>query len=86
MKIEKQQLLYMGIGVFIALVILNTKNNRIDEITDSQVNRANFDASRLPSKLQPPKRLSENEPLPLSRVEKKNFQKLFVGNPNAFFL
>lgn len=85
MKIEKKQLFYLGIGVFIALIIINSKKgNTLQEISDDKVNATGFDPSKLPSKLKPPKMLGPNEKIPVLEVKKKSFHTLFAGSKNIF--
>lgn len=73
MKITQKEAVYIGIGVFFVLVFLNsTKKVELNEVSSQKPNTLSFDHSSLPSPLQPPSRLKENEPLPQNNIKKTN--------------
>lgn len=71
MKIEKEQWLYIGIGAFVFLVLINsTKKVTLQEVS-SVPKIKSFDASSLPFVLRPPKRMEEGEPEPKNLAKRK---------------
>ena len=71
--ITQKEAVYIGIGVFFILVFLNsTKKVELNEVSSQKPNTLSFDHSSLPSPLQPPVRLKENEPLPKNNIKKTN--------------
>jgi hypothetical protein len=73
MTLDKQKLMYLGAGVLLLLIIVNsTKPLPLKEVQEEPGNK-NFDSNSLPITLKPPTRLSDNEPLPTSNLPKKNF-------------
>lgn len=73
MKITQKEAVLIGIGAFFLIVFLNSsKNVALNEVSDQKPNTLSFDHSSLPSLLQPPKRLAENEPLPQNKIRKTN--------------
>jgi len=73
MKLGQKEAVYIGIGVFFLLVFLNSsKDVALNEVSDKKPNTLSFDHNSLPSPLQPPKRLSENDPLPENNIRKTN--------------
>lgn len=73
MKITQKQAVYIGIGVFFALVFLNsTKKVTLNEVSGEKPNTLSFDHSSLPSDLRPPSRLGENDPLPPNNIKKSS--------------
>jgi hypothetical protein len=73
MKITQKEGVYIGIGVFFLLIFLNSsKKVELNEVSETKPNTLSFDHSSLPTDLQPPSRLSENEPLPQNNIRKTN--------------
>jgi hypothetical protein len=69
----KKEAVYIGIGAFFLLVFLNSsKNVQLNEVASEKPNTLSFDHNSLPSLLQPPKRLAENEPLQQNPIRKTN--------------
>lgn len=64
MSLDKR-LVYVGIGALALLIAYNsTKGMELKEVQDPSMETKNFDSSSLPHSIQPPKRLSEGEPIP----------------------
>jgi hypothetical protein len=75
MKIDKEKMVYAGIGAFFLLVIFNsTRKVKLEEVSLSQ-NTASFDSSKLPPALRPPYRLADGEGLPKT-LAKRSFNLL----------
>jgi hypothetical protein len=71
MKIDKEQWLYMGIGAFVFLVMINsTKKVPLQEVS-SVPKIKSFDASSLPYPLRPPMRMADGEPEPKTLAKRK---------------
>ena len=59
---DKQKALYIGVGVFLLLVIISsTRKVELKEVADKDFEAINFDHSILPTELQPPVRVADNE-------------------------
>lgn len=68
---NKKKALYIGLGVFALLVLVSsTKKVNLKEVEDSLPDTMAFDHSALPTDLQPPSRLNEEEPLPQTTTPK----------------
>lgn len=72
MKLDKKQMIYVGVGVLVLLVLISsTKKVVLQEVSNENTASKTFDNNSLPSQLKPPYRLAEGEPLP--RLTKKNY-------------
>jgi hypothetical protein len=61
--LTKRELIYGGASLFIFLVIY--ASTRKEELVEAQEGeKRNFDNTKLPSLLRPPKKLAEGEPIP----------------------
>jgi len=68
---DKNTMVYAGIGVFFLLVAMNsTKAIQLKEVDTEKPNTLSFDSSALPLNLKPPTRLSDNEPIPTNTIKK----------------
>jgi len=75
MKIDKEKMVYAGIGAFFLLVIFNsTRKVKLEEVNATPNNVA-FDSSKLPPQLRPPYRLADGEGLPKT-LAKRSFSLL----------
>ena len=64
MSLDKR-LVYVGLGALALLIAYHsTKRMELKEVQDPSTDTKNFDSSSLPFSIQPPKRLSEGEPIP----------------------
>jgi hypothetical protein len=73
--INKEKAVYIGIGVFFLLVLLNSsKKVQLTEVSESG-NKVNFDSSKLPFGLKPPSKWDESKPLPNTNPKKHNNNK-----------
>lgn len=72
MKFSKEHLVYVGVGVFSLLILINsTKNVSLQEVAvPTKKSFESFDSSSLPSDLKPPERLPDNSPLPSSLAKR----------------
>ena len=68
----KEHWIYAGVGVFVLLVLISsTKNVALQEvIAPTTKSFEAFDSSSLPSDLQPPERLPDNSPIPISLAKR----------------
>jgi hypothetical protein len=80
----KKEILYASLGIFVGLVILNSRKPYSDQTTSMQSRLANFDANSLPKRLKPPKRVQDENFLPKAKIKKRNFHSLLVGSKNNF--
>jgi len=72
MKLDKEKMVYAGIGAFFLLVIFNsTRKVKLEEVSLVQ-NISGFDSSKLPPQLKPPYRLADGEGLPKT-LAKRSF-------------
>lgn len=72
LNLSNKQMLCIGTGIFLLLIILNsTKKVSLKEVLSTPDNKA-FDSSILPVFLKPPKRLDEGEPLPQTATPKRS--------------
>jgi hypothetical protein len=72
MKLDKNVAVYLGIGVFFLLVAINsTKKIGLNEANEVLVDtdKKNFDSSKLPFDLRPPRRWDDSEPLPTGKPQ-----------------
>ena len=82
---QKEAGVYIGIGIFFILVFMNsTKKVELNEVSSQKPNTLSFDHSSLPSPLQPPSRLKENEPLPKNNIRKTSLNGLNVNFMHRF--
>ena len=62
--IDNKKLIYLGVGVFMVLVIYNsTRKLELKEVTSPTAQKS-FDSSSLPSYLQPPLRINDGDTIP----------------------
>ena len=72
MNLDKKQILYLGVGLFLFLVIMSS-NRKIElkEVGDSPV-QGDFDHNSLPLTLQPPFRVDNDQDIPQTFAPKRN--------------
>jgi hypothetical protein len=80
----KKEILYASFGIFVGLILLNSRKPYSDQTTNTQSRLANFDANSLPKRLKPPKRVQDDNFLPKAKIKKKSFHSLFLGSKNIF--
>ena len=80
----KKEILYASLGVFVGLILLNSRKAYSDQTTNTQSKLANFDANSLPKKLKPPKRVQSDNFLPKAKIKKRSFHSLFLGSKTNF--
>ena len=74
---DKKKFIYVGVGIFLSLVIYNsTKKMELKEVT-AEPNNKNFDNASLPTNIQPPLRINDGEPIPTP--VKKEFTLNLIG-------
>ena len=77
MKLDKEQMIYIGVGLFALLVLMSsTRNIPLNEVATP--NMKNFDSSKLPLALKPPQRLDDGAALP-KNMAKRNLSFNFMG-------
>lgn len=70
--LDKEKMVYVGIGAFFLLVIFSsTRKVKLEEVGAIPTNTA-FDSSNLPPALRPPYKLAEGEGLP-KNLAKRSF-------------
>lgn len=76
MTLNKEKALYIGLGVFLLLVIYSSaKGVSPKEVGEETITQKNFDSSGLPLPLQPPVRVSDSDEVPMPAKPKRNFVK-----------
>jgi hypothetical protein len=74
MTINKEKAIYLGLGVFLLLVVFSSaKGIKAKEVGEESMNQKNFDSSLLPIMLQPPLRVGDSEETPMPAKPKQNF-------------
>lgn len=72
MTSEKKQMVYIGVGALVFLILVSsTKKVVLQEVLSETNPSKSFDSSSLPATLKPPYRLAEGEPLPT--LAKRNY-------------
>jgi hypothetical protein len=77
-KLTKEQWIYVGVGLFVFLVLLSSTRRKVAlvEVIDPQTDKV-FDYTKLPASLQPPTRYDDSQELP--RPIKRNFSLLGIN-------
>ena len=80
---DKKHLIWIGIAALTVLIVYNsTRKTTLIEVTETQEQKA-FDNSTLTSRLQPPYRMAEGDPMPKQFASKRilglNSQPRFDG-------
>lgn len=71
MMLDKEQMVYLGIGAFVLLVLISSTKKIVLQEVSSENSSKSFDSSNLPPELKPPYRLAEGEELP--KLAKRNY-------------
>ena len=83
MSLDREQTIYVGVGVFLFLVLVcSTRKVQLKEVYSESANKS-FDNSKLPFSLKPPYRLAEGEPLPKTTAKKAKLES-FLGLNTIF--
>jgi len=84
--LDKKQIFWIGVAALTVLIVYNsTKKASLIEVTETQEQQKQkaFDNSTLPSRLQPPYKMADGEPMPQPFAKKRilglNAQPRFDG-------
>jgi hypothetical protein len=79
MNVNKEHLIYAGVGLLVLLILINsTKEVKLKEVSEDKVDVKNFDHTNLPTELKPPYRLAEGEQLPRPIRRNLNLQGISI--------
>lgn len=78
MKLDKQQMIYAGVGIFIFLVLVSSTKKVVLQEVSTDTPTKSFDNTSLPHELRPPYKLAEGEDLPKT-MAKRNFSFNLLG-------
>jgi len=70
MKLDKQQMIYAGVGVFVLLVLISSTKKIVLQEVGTDTPTKSFDSTSLPHQLRPPYKLAEGEDLPKSMAKR----------------
>lgn len=76
MKLSNEQLTYVGVGLFVFLVLVSSTKRVVLKEVASDTPSKSFDSSSLPPELRPPYRLADGEPLPKLAIRNYSFNGL----------
>lgn len=76
MNLDNKQLTYIGVGVFVFLVLVSSTKKVVLKEVASESPTKSFDSSSLPPALKPPYRLAEGEPMPKLAIRNYAFNGL----------
>ena len=76
---DKQKMIYVGVGLFAFLVIVNSTKKVVLEEVVSENTAKTFDNTSLPYQLRPPYRMADGEPIPKTIAKRTNQFSSFLG-------
>jgi hypothetical protein len=70
MKLDKQKMIYAGVGIFVFLVLVSSTKKIVLQEVSTNTPTKSFNSTSLPHELRPPYKLAEGEDLPKSMAKR----------------